>query len=226
LALGGQQVDNITITGAVVSGIGTGNGGSVLFERSKFGDCTLPEVAVVGSAIAGTITANEADSTYFFDRCASAVAGTGAPTFDFGSGLGNIALNLRHNSGGWNIQNMDSGDTMSLEGDGQLIVNANCSGGTVVIRGNIETSGAGLGNLTVTEDARFTKSGTADAVHDEVIEGAYTFRNLSRLFGAYVAGDLVISGTTYTYTGLDDATTRLVGTVNSAGRTMTTIDGD
>jgi hypothetical protein len=155
--LNGQQVDNSTITGAVLTGTCTGNGGSLLLERCKLGDVTLPEVAWVGCAIAGTITASET-GTYFSDRCASAVAGTAAPTFDFGAAVGNTAFNLRHYSGGIEIENMKAGDTMSLEGAGQLIINANCTGGIVAIRGSFTVTDNAGGVVTLSDNARYDRS--------------------------------------------------------------------
>ena len=155
----GQQVDGTTIIGAVVpSGTFLGNGGSLLLERCKIGDVTFPEVAVVGSAIAGDMVISEI-GTYFYDRCASAVAGTDSPSWDFGAAVGNTALNVRHYSGGCEIKNMQAGDTMSLEGAGQLIINANCTGGIVAIRGAFTVTDNASGAVTLSEDARITLSG-------------------------------------------------------------------
>lgn len=154
LDLNGQQVDGTTITGAVVFGTATGNGGSLLFERCKFGNATLPEIAIVGSAIAGIITASES-GTYFYDRCASAVAGTATPCFDFGVIIGNTAMNMRHYSGGIEIENMQTGDTMSLEGNGQLIINASCTGGIIAIRGNFTVTDNASGAVTLSDNARY-----------------------------------------------------------------------
>ena len=164
LNLNGQQVDSTTITGAVVSGIATGNGGSLLFERCKFVNATLPEVAIVGSALAGIITAGEA-GTYFLDRCASAIAGVAAPVFDFGV-VGSTNLNIRHYSGGIEILNMTALDTMSLEGDGQLIVNANCTGGLVKFAGNFTITDNAGGAVTFVDAARYDTTQVAKAVLD------------------------------------------------------------
>ncbi len=65
-----------------------------------------------------------------------------------------------------------------------------------------------------------------DDIFAEVLEGTIDFGDIMRLLGAYVAGDLGIVGTTYTYTGLDDVTTRIEGTSTASGRTVGTIDGD
>ena len=168
LNLGGVQINNCTITGAVIFGIATGDGGSVLLERCKFGDCTLPEVAIVGSAFSGTITFNEA-GTYFFDRCASAVAGTSAPVFDFGVAVGSVNLNIRHYSGGVDIRNMGQlgTDKMSLEGHGQLILNVNCVDGLIALRGHFAIVDDTDGAIEIVEDANFKST----VVHAGVAQG-------------------------------------------------------
>ena len=68
-------------------------------------------------------------------------------------------------------------------------------------------------------------SSSIDDIFGRVVEGAFTYEEIIRLVAAYVAGDLAIAGGVYTYTGLDDATERLVGTIGSSGRVMSSIDG-
>jgi len=43
---------------------------------------------------------------------------------------------------------------MSLEGTGQLVINANCSGGTIAIRGNFTVTDNAGGAVTLSDDAR------------------------------------------------------------------------
>jgi len=150
LDLNGQQIDNITILGPILTGIATGNGGTVKVERAVFGDVTLPDISAVQSFFTGTITAGEA-GTYLFDFCSSAIAGLGTPCFDFGA-VGNVNLNLRHYSGGIQFENMTVGDTVSLEGDGQFIINANCTGGDISVRGNFKKTD-NSGGVTIDETA-------------------------------------------------------------------------
>jgi len=45
-------------------------------------------------------------------------------------------------------------DKMSLEGNGQLVLNANCSGGTIAIRGNFTVTDNAGGAVTLSDDAR------------------------------------------------------------------------
>ena len=223
LNLNGQQLDNTTIVGAVVFGTATGNGGSILFERCKFGAATLPEAAIVGSAIAGTITFNEA-GTYFFDRCASAVAGTAAPVIDFGAAIGDVALNVRHYSGGLDIRNMGQvgTDTMSLEGHGQLIMNANCVGGTVALRGHFNLTNNTTGAVTLSDGVNYQSS----IIQSGVAQGSGTGTNqivlataASSVNGAYDPAMIMIAG------GTGVGQTRMIYQYHGGTRTAT-VDRD
>lgn len=198
IALNGQQVDNTVITGAIITGVALGNGGSLLLIDCKLGDCTLPEVAAIHCAIAGDITAGEA-GTFVFEDCFSAIAGTAAPSLDFGAGNGDQNINFRHYSGGLEIKNMGQAgtDNMSLEGYGQLVINANCVGGTIAVRGSFKKTDNANGAVTVDEDANF-KSGvihfgyvTTSAAHYVDLDSA-----ASAVDGAYDPSLIVIiSGT-------------------------------
>lgn len=171
LALGGQSVSGSCIGGAAVSGICTG----VIapdFIDCQFGNATLPPSHLVRCSFSGTITAGSAGS-FFLENCYSAVAGTSAPTFDFGSGLNASNVNFRHYSGGVEIQNMGAGSgsyNMSLEGFGQLIINANCSAtSTVAIRGNFTVTDNAGGAITLSDDARIDVDQVAGAALDGVL---------------------------------------------------------
>ncbi len=176
LALGGQSISASSITGAVVSGIASGA------VAPKFRDChfdtvTLPPCHCDFCGFAATVTAAAA-GTFFFDSCHSAVAGTGSPVFDFGSGLDASNLNIRHYSGGTHIHNMGAGSgsyNMSLEGFGQLIINANCSGGTVAIRGHFTITDNAGAALTLSNEAMFDHNSIIDSISVGIGAGAITF---------------------------------------------------
>ncbi|MCK5613528.1 hypothetical protein KAR91_67280 [Candidatus Pacearchaeota archaeon] len=156
LALGGQSISNSHFEGAFVSGIGTTATGDAHFDRCNLSTLTLGAAHLTECGLMGTLTLGAAD-TYTLADCYSEVAGNGAPIIDFGVAVGNTSLNMRHYSGGIQIEAMgDTGaDTMSLEGDGQFI-EGTCTGGTVAIRGNFTISG--IINLTLSDDARFSLS--------------------------------------------------------------------
>jgi hypothetical protein len=71
-----------------------------------------------------------------------------------------------------------------------------------------------------------TSAAVADAVHDEVIEGLYSFRELLRIFAASLAGKLSgAATTTVTIRDVSDSKNRIVATVDADGnRTAVTLD--
>ena len=152
LNLGGQQINNSYITHAIVSGTCTTT------DEPHFEDCdintvTLPGCEILRSRFNDTITLSDA-STYSFDHCFSGIAGTASPVINFGLLIGNTSVNMRHYSGGIEVQNMGQTgtDIMSLEGNGQLIINANCTGGSISLRGNFKVTDNSGGAVTIIRD--------------------------------------------------------------------------
>lgn len=157
LVLNSQSVSGSCIIGASVSGICTG-AIQPDFIDCQFVNATLPPSLLTRCSLGGTVIAGSA-GTFFFNGCYSAVAGTNAPVFNFGAGLNASNVNFRHYSGGIEIQNMGAGSgtyNMSLEGWGQLIINANCSAtSTVAIRGHFTVTDNAGGAIVPSDDARF-----------------------------------------------------------------------
>jgi hypothetical protein len=157
--LSDEQVDNCTIAGGVVSGVATGNGGSILFLQCKFLNVTIPaDSAMVDVAFFGTITCGEAGD-YVFNDCFSAVAGTSTPILDLGGALLNQDISMRKYSGGIELRNFGAAgtDNMSLEGNGQLVIASTSDAGTIAIRGNFTITDNAPGGFsgTLSDLARF-----------------------------------------------------------------------
>jgi len=149
LALGGQNISNTLFHGADVTGTGTTATGECEISHSHIGNVTVGECHFDDCGISGTVTAGAAGD-YTFSHCYSEVAGNGSWTFDFVGSGGNIGLSLRDHSGGVTINNKDGGtdtDTMTIEGDGQLIVAASSSG-AISRRGNFKITNTGGATLT------------------------------------------------------------------------------
>lgn len=156
LVLNGQQLDNVIITGAVLSGIATGNSGSVLLMSCIFGGTTtLPECSCIDCALAADITLGEV-GTYTFERCFSVVAGGATPCLDVGAAIADTNVNFRHYSGGIEIENLGQlgTDKMSLEGWGQFVLNSNCIGGELEVRGHFKKTD-NSGAVTISEEVNF-----------------------------------------------------------------------
>jgi hypothetical protein len=215
LALGNQDCGGSTFIGADVSGTCTGTD-LVHFIGCAMGTCTLPECHLHACGLGVSITASEA-GTYIFDQCYSEVAGLGTPIFDFGTAVGNTNLNMRHYSGGIQVESMgDTGtDLMSLEGKGQF-VEGTCTSGSPVIRGNFTRSG--ITNLTPSDDARIDKGQIDTAVWESIMEvqGSYTAQQIMSVLLAALAGVTTNGGLTLKTP--DGAATRLVLTIDAPNR--------
>lgn len=163
LALAGQSIASAMIVGATVSGISAGSGAR--FIDCRIGTVSLTECGMGRCAITSAITLLSA-GTYMLEGCFSAVAGTSTPTIDFGAAVGNTNVNFRHWSGGIEVLNMGvtGTDNMSLEGDGQVVLNANCAGGTLAIRGNFTITDNAGGAVTISDDARYDVQQVRDSM--------------------------------------------------------------
>lgn len=152
LALGGQALNATTVSNAEVSGTCTSTD-PPMFASCSIGTVTLPACYVLHSRLESAITLTSA-GTYHFEQCLSAVAGTASPSLDFGAAVGSTNVNFRHYSGGIEVRNMGQAgtDNMSLEGDGALTINANCTGGTIAVRGNFKVTDNSGGAVTVVRD--------------------------------------------------------------------------
>jgi len=182
LALGGQSIAGTYVRGATVIGTGTGAGARFFYCKMALGGAlSVADCGMKDCSIAGDITLSAA-GTYLIDACFSGVAGTATPSIDFGAAVGNTNLNMRHYSGGIEIKNMGSAgtDKMSLEGFGQLVLNANCdpsNSPVIAIRGlftitdNV-SGGFAAGGGTVSDDARYDTTLT-EWIQD-VLEGDVT----------------------------------------------------
>jgi hypothetical protein len=164
LALNGQSLSSSVIRGATVSGTCIG-ASRPHFIESEMGVVTLPGCHLHHCCLEAAITLSAAGAS-LLDQCFSGVAGIGTPTIDFGAAIGDTQLNMRHYSGGVEILNMGQTgtDNMSLEGHGQLIINASCVGGTVAIRGHFPVTDNAGGAVTLSDDARFTVTGVRDSI--------------------------------------------------------------
>lgn len=152
LALNSQSVDNCLIKGSsAITGIFTGTPRIV---NSMVGSITGPSASMHQVGLTGTITVNAAGD-WFIHHSYSGVAGISTPLFDFGSGVGTTNLNMRAYSGGIDLRNMGQTitDKGSIEGFGQVILNANCTGGILAIRGNF-TLTDNSSTTTIVDDAR------------------------------------------------------------------------
>ena len=169
VALGGQSVSGTRFTGATITGNDDGtNTIATEYDYCQFGTSTIGAHILNACRLTGNITLAEA-ADYLWDQCISFVAGNGTPDVTYPAG--NANLNIRHYSGGIQINSMAAGDTMSFEADGQFKIAATCSGGAASIRGCVgPVTDAAAGAVTITENARIAD----DTINAEVVDALDT----------------------------------------------------
>ena len=148
LGLEGQKITGGTVVGATITGAADASSTGSQIMDGHLGTCSITPGVVLRCGLQTTVTLLAAGS-YVFDACYSEVAGTGSPEIDRGVAVGAIQINLRHVSSGIRISNLVAGDNVSLEGEGQLILDSTCSGGTIVVRGSFQVTDEVVGGFVV-----------------------------------------------------------------------------
>lgn len=170
--LNGQSVSGALFDGLDISGSDSGtNALHVHYSNCTMLGNSLGNHIFTACIIEGTIVSTQANGLRWI-RCASGIAGIGAPSFDFGAVMGDTQFSVRDYSGGLELLNMGQAgtDVMTREGDGQMIINANCIGGTLAIRGNIELTDNSGGAVTLSQEARVT----TETIWEKVISTVQT----------------------------------------------------
>jgi len=155
--LNGQSVAGALITGAKLVGDDDGSNSPPLRCRNcTFQTHTLGQFRANQCPMTGTITLAEA-GTYILEQCLCSCVGGVNTTFDNGAAVGDTTLSLRHWSGTVELENLgQSGtDRASVLGDGHVIVNANCVGGTLGIAGDFKFTDNSGGAVTISDDGRW-----------------------------------------------------------------------
>ena len=147
--INGKNVEHTHFLAGHISGVFDG---IPHFEHCECTNLTGGGCYMFDVAIDGVFTNNALNTTWLLNGCYTKTPGSEAVTFDFGIGKDNVALMLRHHSGGMHLHNMASTHTMTAEGFGQLIIDANCSGGSISVRGAWQVTDNSGGAVTITYD--------------------------------------------------------------------------
>lgn len=116
LALGGQDLAGTCVERAVNGVSGTCTGASpMIFVECSIQAVTAPPSYYDRCGIASTFTMGSAGDFYFVD-CFSQIAGASSPTIDMGAAIGGSNLSVRRWSGGLTLNNLASGDVVTLDG--------------------------------------------------------------------------------------------------------------
>jgi hypothetical protein len=192
LDLNDQTIDGIAVSGAVVSGTGTNGGTAPSFTNCNIGTASLPPCSLKECSLTATLTL-QAAGAFYFNGCSSGVAGAGTPIIDFGAGLTASNINMRLYSGGVEVQNMGAGAgdyNMSLEGFGQLIINANCSqSSAIAIRGHFVVTDNAGGAIVPSQEACFDHNSIIDSILADTAELQTNQGNWLTATGFAVPGD-------------------------------------
>ena len=231
LDLNGQSCGHASFTGANVMG-------SCVGTHSVFRDCSLAvsgtmtaeDMGAYDCALSGDIVINSSGDFYLED-CFSNMPSTGIPSIDFGT-AGGVSVKMRGYRGAIEIRNMSATDNLSLDGAGQLIINANCSGGPILIRGCFTLidnviGGFVAGGGIINDNARYDQTQISDAVENSIIEGSLTDIEMRRIMFSALAG-LASGGSTASikFRDLVDSKDRISVIVDTEGnRTSITLDG-
>lgn len=157
VALGGQSISGASFYNALqITGNDDGsNTTKAMFQNCTMNSSTLGLHKLRWCGLGGDIVLAEA-GVYDWIDCHSQVAGTSTPSVDVGAVPLNTNLNVRDYSGGLEVKNLGQAgtDTMSFEGDGHLVINANCQNTTISVKGNIEVTDNGT-SMTISDAAAY-----------------------------------------------------------------------
>lgn len=140
LRLGGQDIAGSNFVGAQITGTGSSSGfiPTILSGCAISGTCSMPSFVGDCCAFIGTFTMLAATTYTLTNSVGAGVANPiGVAIFAATS-----SFNLRDFNGAVEIQTMIAGNTMVFDGKGKLVINANCTGGAITVRGNVEIVGA------------------------------------------------------------------------------------
>lgn len=164
---GSQDVDNSKFSNLSLAGT---QGGSTFVGLDKSVLTSLVSLRpwATNCRIAGDITILTG-SMLTFENCRSGMPGDATFALTFTAGV--TSVQFRDYSGGIEVKNMTSDHTMSLETDGQLIVNANCNNANITVRGMMSITDLGT-NTNITKDAVYNKQEVRDAMKVAPTAGA------------------------------------------------------
>lgn len=129
LNIGGFDIDDCHFIDMTLSGTMTG---SIQAENCSLGVVVGLNGTFRGCQLLASVQTDD-DAIVSLINCVSKIPGNSTPVMDVGQ---NNDLNVRNHSGGLTLENVLAGTTASVDLDpGHLILDATCTGGTVLVRG-------------------------------------------------------------------------------------------
>jgi hypothetical protein len=160
IVLNGQNIGGTKFFDSI-SVSGTGTGTTPEFENCVIGTATLSPCRFLNCSFSGTLTLGSAGAFRIYDS-ESGVAGASSPVIDMGAAVGASTLELRNWNGGITLNNLASGDVVTI--DGLLgTVTLNGADASVEIRGTYKSLVNNLtGSPTVNIDGAINAEGVVD----------------------------------------------------------------
>lgn len=240
LALGGQNISGSYFEGVEgLSGTGTCATGEAVIVDCHLNAVTIGEADFVRCHLMGTITMSQASVPYRFHDC------TGISSAKIAFNAANQSAVISRMSGVLTIAGMVSTNTLYIDGDGDVTLDATNTAGTVYIAGNIRLTNLGSGQ-TITDTSRWGEDQNVAAVTGAVASVTGAVGSVTGAVGSVtgavgsVTGDVggkVLGGGAGTITGTGvraidgsgnaiapaSATTAISNTLGSAGAGLTAL---
>lgn len=176
LALNGQNINGCIFQGMIISGIGTISSLPISIKRCEIGTATLPTFIALECNLSGTITLDSSTGVDFQLRnCATGIPGSADPVIVMDTG---VQLDINSYSGGIEIHGMDATNSVTMEGNGRVVLDASCTGGLINISGDISLVDNTSGAVTIDSDSRNAR----DTITQDVVDGL-------TVYGASKTGD-------------------------------------
>ncbi len=174
--MGGEDVNDSFFYHIILSGTQGGNQ-KIEAKCSYLNGITDLNIIATNVWLTGNNTL-KATTLSIIDHWSSNVPGQSTPELTFQAG--ETSIGLRHGSGGIKVNNMTSDHTMSLETDGQLVVDATCNSGNISARGSMDITDNGTA-MNITKTAVWNTSQSIQSVTDDV---GITQAGADKVFGS------------------------------------------
>lgn len=174
--MGGEDVNDSFFYHIILSGTQGGNQ-KIEAKCSYLNGITDLNVIATNVWLTGNNTL-KATTLSIIDHWSSNVPGQSTPELTFQAG--ETSIGLRHGSGGIKVNNMTSDHTMSLETDGQLVVDATCNSGNISARGSMDITDNGT-TMNITKTAVWNTSQSIQSVTNDV---GITQAGADKVFGS------------------------------------------
>ena len=151
----------------LVDGVSTGS--DMDFQDCNVGDITVDSCVMRDCLLTGTFT-TVASGLYTLIGCADGLPGTGNnPDIVFAA---NVGFAARYWSGGIELKGVSLGCYVAIGGLGRVVINADCTGGQIIVRGNIDLTDQGgvpgtfdaLADGSLVDTARWNEDQTMTAI--------------------------------------------------------------